>query len=179
MMPKQKTPCSVCGYLHSYKEPLPVGKEAVCKKCSSKFVVERSLLTPDGVDYEVLNVQGGQGRTEVVGESYRRKELQELLSEMTYDEMDPVAMIPCTCQLIPETDNKHDSNAVRVEVNRHHLGYLPRDKAAQHREALKDMGKTLYRLNVDGVIMIDWEDGDDGPYVDDFQVWLKISWTTT
>ncbi|NCX94221.1 MAG: hypothetical protein EBX40_06065, partial [Gammaproteobacteria bacterium] len=113
-------------------------------------MVERSLLTPDGVDYEVLNVQGGQGRTEVVGESYRRKELHDLLSEMTYVEMDPVAMIPCTCQLIPETDNKHDSNAVRVEVNRHHLGYLPRDKAAQHREALKDMGKPLYRLNVDG-----------------------------
>jgi len=38
--------------------------------------------------------------------------------------------------LVPEQNNKHDSNAVRVEIDGSTVGYLPREKAAEYRASL-------------------------------------------
>jgi len=38
--------------------------------------------------------------------------------------------------LVPEPTNKHDPNAVRVEIDGSPVGYLPREKAAEYRAIL-------------------------------------------
>jgi hypothetical protein len=40
--------------------------------------------------------------------------------------------------MIPENDNPHDRNAVRVEVEGRHVGYLSRETAKDYRSYMND-----------------------------------------
>lgn len=42
--------------------------------------------------------------------------------------------------LVPEPDNRHDGNAVRVECDGEALGYLPAEKAAAYLKRLEQLG---------------------------------------
>jgi collagen type III alpha len=44
--------------------------------------------------------------------------------------------LDATAHLIPEPENEHDRNAVRVEIGGHKVGYLPRAVAAAYAPAL-------------------------------------------
>ncbi len=174
-MTTNRTPCSICGFLHRYKGALPVGRKAICKNCEGEFVIEQSVATPDGVKFLRLDVEG-VGSTPCVGTSYYRKNLLELLSKLGSNPDDPIAFSNQTFLLIPETDNEHDPNAVRVEVGDLQIGHLSRRDAAIHREYLRDSGKPLWRMAVSGNLVINWEDGVDGPYVESFKAILNVSW---
>jgi len=66
---------------------------------------------------------------EIVGESYRQDALQRLWRgpDFTY-----------TANMVPEANNPHDPNAVRVEVEGTQVGYLSRATAKAYRNRMGD-----------------------------------------
>lgn len=70
------------------------------------------------------------GRLEVVGESHYRSALASLTGG------EAVSGLRVRAVLLPEPGNPHDPYAVRVEINNHHVGYLPRDDARRYQPAL-------------------------------------------
>lgn len=70
--------------------------------------------------------KGGWPRVEVAGEFYHQAEIRSLLPPMLADGS---VEIESTAHLIPEPANRHDRNAVRVEVEGRLIGYLPKEVA--------------------------------------------------
>lgn len=75
--------------------------------------------------------------TEVAGTEYRQEAIKKAVIQLCKeagDEYDPEDFcqdeIPAS--LIPEPDNAHDPNAVKVVIKRQHVGYLPRSLAASY-----------------------------------------------
>jgi hypothetical protein len=66
---------------------------------------------------------------DIVGESYRQDAIQGLWAgpDVTFDAI-----------MIPESNNSHDRNAVRVEIKGVHVGYLSRDTAKDYRSSMSD-----------------------------------------
>jgi hypothetical protein len=67
---------------------------------------------------------------DIVGESYRQHVIRQL--------WDDGAGRTFTAIMIPESDNPHDRNAVRVEVEGLHVGYLSRETAKDYRGYMND-----------------------------------------
>lgn len=65
----------------------------------------------------------------VVGESHYLVAFEAIFGRRTRDGVCATA----DAQLIPESDNPHDRNAVRVELEGRHVGYLSRDNAVRYR----------------------------------------------
>jgi hypothetical protein len=85
-------------------------------------------------DTDVLwRLYGGDEDLEVVGESVYQDALWSLCGGSLGDRVrhDIVAV------LVPEPNNPHDSNAIRVRVDGHVVGYLPRDVAARYVSGLR------------------------------------------
>lgn len=75
--------------------------------------------------------------TDVAGVEYRQDAIKKAVLQLckdSGDEYDPEDFcqdeIPAS--LIPEPDNEHDPNAVKVVIKRQHVGYLPRALAASY-----------------------------------------------
>lgn len=64
----------------------------------------------------------------VAGESH----CQEALRELTGAGPDEEVRQDAEAVLVPEPDNPHDPNAVRVEIDGHLVGYLPRAEAVAY-----------------------------------------------
>jgi hypothetical protein len=77
---------------------------------------------------------GGNDSLEVVGESHYQQALRELVGS-TADRV----RIAVDAMLMPETDNKYDSNAVSVWISGRIVGYLSREAAAELRPGLLDL----------------------------------------
>lgn len=77
--------------------------------------------------------QGGC-RTPVVGESYYQAALKSIAAGRQQD----YETIPARALLIPEQDNRHDKNAVRVQINGMTVGHLSRANAIRYRRALSE-----------------------------------------
>ena len=81
----------------------------------------------------VAEVAPGRGwTTEVVGESQYQDELRVLYRMHGGTEHD----IKVIASVVPEDDNRHDPNAVRVEIKKRVVGYLTRQMAAEYRAAV-------------------------------------------
>lgn len=76
----------------------------------------------------------GTFECEVAGESHYQDWLRQLAGSHGVDS----ANKHVTAHLIPEDNNPHDSDAVRVEVDGRPVGYLPRGDATTFRERLDD-----------------------------------------
>jgi hypothetical protein len=75
----------------------------------------------------------GRGWTiEVVGEASYQGNLQQQYRSHGGVDHDVKAL----ATLMPEDGNKHDPNAVKVEIGRQPVGYLTREMSAQYRAAL-------------------------------------------
>lgn len=90
----------------------------------------------------------GNGRQSVAGESYRQQALRAVtrgmhLPRVTGDNWDD--SVSMTAELHPEPDNSFDRNAVRVEIDHEHVGYLPADDAP-------DYQPLLLRLATKGIV---------------------------
>lgn len=77
--------------------------------------------------------------TEVVGESFRQRELRDLEARISPDILGRRTFL---ANLHPEPDNSADRNAVAVLAadNKERLGYLPREVAQLYHSALHDRG---------------------------------------
>lgn len=78
------------------------------------------------------------------GESYYQKALEAVtrgmyLPRITGDNWDDSVSI--TAELRPEPDNRFDANAVRVEISRHRIGYLPAEVAQDYQPHLLNLAK--------------------------------------
>ena len=113
----------------------------------------------------------------VAGTSYRQQDIEELgypnpdydltakeLKE-TYDPGERVYKYEFSvvnCKLVPEPDNAHDKNAVRVEADGIHIGYIKADSAARVRKLL-DEGKVAWStIDIYGGPVKELEEDDDG-----------------
>lgn len=75
--------------------------------------------------------------TEVAGTEYRQDAIKKAVIQLckdSGDEFDPEDFYQeeVSASLIPEPDNEHDPNAVKVVIKRQHVGYLPRSLAASY-----------------------------------------------
>lgn len=80
---------------------------------------------------------GSAGRVDVVGESNYQEAISAVVGGREVYADDPTSM--CTTVLIPEPNNPHDGNAVRVAVNGRTVGYLARENAAKYQPLLLKM----------------------------------------
>jgi hypothetical protein len=174
----KRTPCNYCGFLHRYSEPLPVGKKAICRNCSSEFVIQTAFETPEGVKFLTLTGDG-IGTTACVGESYYLENLKDYLDSVKWIREQPVEILDAICTLVPETDNEHDPNAVRVEIGGFHVAHLSRRDASIHRQWLRDTEKPLWRFIVESGVGLVWDESTDVPTIKSFFVQLHVSWSDT
>ena len=121
--------------------------------------------SPRGRDKEILDgrleVTGcGQFAIDVVGESHYQPALAAIVAKPRF------AQKTCDAVLIMEDENRHDSNAVRVEIDRQVVGYLPRKTAIVFRQAIAEKGFG----HVESVCRAQIRGGGDAYY----GVWLDI-----
>lgn len=95
-----------------------------------------------GLDGETVNVTAfvphrlDEFDYDIVGESNHQTALLDLArSDLTEDGAGDAELMAL---LIPDSDNKYDSNAVAVYVSGLHVGHLPREDAATFIEDLED-----------------------------------------
>jgi hypothetical protein len=75
----------------------------------------------------------GYFNQEVVGESRYFRELRKLAGATSTGERETTAV------LVPEPDNKYDPNAIRVSIEGHMVGYLPREVAESYQAPLRSV----------------------------------------
>ncbi len=84
----------------------------------------------------------------VVGTRYYHREI----ALIAQNQAGSSALIFCTANLIPESDNPHDPNAILVMVGREKVGHLSRDIAADFRAQLNSLGLSGQSTLCDAVI---------------------------
>ena len=72
---------------------------------------------------------------DIVGKSHRQHVLRQLWDDGADDTF--------TAIMIPENDNPHDRNAVRVEVEGRHVGYLSRETAKDYCAYMNDQRRAV------------------------------------
>lgn len=89
---------------------------------------------------------------EVVGES----NYQEALSSICGGHCEEGHNHRCSAQLVPESNNPYDKNAVAVVIRRAKVAYLSRDDAQDYRDFLASEGLAGRTLSCDAVIVGGW-----------------------
>lgn len=106
----------------------------------------------------------GDYDVEVVGESH----YQDALVRAAGPHTEEGRRVEVPAMLYLEPKNPNDPNAIRVEINKATVGYIPRDMAAEIRIALKEIGiKGGQRVGVDAMII-------GGRIGQSYGVWLDI-----
>lgn len=110
----------------------------------------------------------GTFSVEVVGESHYQVALERICGGRTEDGVEKHVV----GTLILEDGNPHDDKAVRVHVEGHTVGYLPRKLAREYRQRLEEAGHPALRGMCSAVIRGGWDrgSGDRG----NFGVWLDL-----
>ena len=108
-----------------------------------------------------LELSGSGGfAIEVVGESHYQQALAAIVNKPRF------AQKTCHAVLVLEDDNRHDANAVRVDIDGRKVGYLSRAGALAFRETLRENGfgrvESVFRAQIRG--------GGDALY----GVWLDL-----
>lgn len=73
-----------------------------------------------------------EGSTYVAGTTHHQRPLKSIAGEHGNTR----AEVYCVALIVPETDNPHDDQAVRIDINDQAVGYLPRDAARSFRKRL-------------------------------------------
>lgn len=109
----------------------------------------------------------GDGRVSVVGEANYQPALRAAAGGRSVAPGDFENAIPVHAVVIPEPSNPYDQNAVRVEVNRNTVGYLPRDLAEEYQPVLLNLVQQGQLGWCSGRVM----DGERGLY----GIWLHLA----
>jgi hypothetical protein len=117
---------------------------------------------PDQPEHDVTHLDNivalpDGGRLKVVGESFRQPALKKIthgvqLAQVTGDNWDESVAMPVT--LRPEPTNPYDSDAVRVEINGEHVGYLSSDDAPDYQPLLLHLEQQGKLASCPGRLMI-------------------------
>lgn len=89
-----------------------------------------------------LSGGGGDFDFDIVGESHYQKNLDAICGGRTEDGV----YFKCVAALVPDPDNRHDANAVRVELvpdtggNARQVGHLSRGDALEYSEQMEALG---------------------------------------
>jgi len=75
-------------------------------------------------------------------------------------------------RIIPDDKNKHDKNAVRIEIQGRVVGYIEGDDAPAYRARLKREGRAHATVACPAMIKGGWKRGKD---VGHYGVWLDIA----
>jgi hypothetical protein len=103
-----------------------------CTACGHKLEAGANFCMQCGTALHIEQLGSYKGlyvELDIVGESYRQDALRQLWTgpETTFDAV-----------MIPESNNPHDRNAVRVEIKATHVGYLSRETAEAYRSYRND-----------------------------------------
>lgn len=99
--------------------------------------------------------EGMEYSLSVVGESFRQDALSRIVGGRTFDGVEH----ECDALLLPEPSNPRDRNAVRVEIEGEHVGYLSRADAAAMQPVLKRYERERRALTVPATIVGGWDRG--------------------
>jgi hypothetical protein len=107
--------------------------------------------TPGPIDFSVpgrvdAELYEGDETLNVVGESYRQDTLWRIVGGRRAE---PVRK-PIVALLVPEPENEHDPNAIKVLIGGQPVGYLSRDDAAAYLPGLQ----TLIANNINGLVAL-------------------------
>lgn len=104
----------------------------------------------------------GEFLFDVVGESNYQAAIKELAGD--HGDREPKATF--IASLIPDDDNPHDDKAIRVEINRKHVGYMSREDARSFRRRLGTKKLTNQTTTCHAKITGGWvgKDGKRVPY---------------
>ena len=97
---------------------------------------------------ERLTLLAGRRLINVAGESHYQDALRALTAT---DGSEPVRG-DFEAVLVPESDNRFDPNAVRVEISGRQIGYLPRAEAAAYRPMLERLAARGRRGSCEAVV---------------------------
>lgn len=108
---------------------------------------------------------------EIVGEARRQRELESITGGRTEDGCEHV----CVATLWREPTNPADKNAVRIEIDKSHVGYLRRENAADYCQRMRALGYGDEIVGACAALIVGgWDrgDGDRG----NFGVKLDLKW---
>lgn len=104
------------------------------------------------------NLRGdGLFECDVVGESHYQQALEKLCGGRTEDSQERIF----EALLVPDDDNPHDSQAVRVEIGGHTVGHLSRQMARGFRQKMADAGFAGHVARTQALVRGGWYRGPD------------------
>lgn len=101
----------------------------------------------------------GEWTCEAAGESFHQHALEMSVLDRPRDVRKEVKV---TAELIHESDNHRDPQAIRVEIDQRKIGYIPKDTPEYHRAALLVLLEKGVRLFADAKIIVR-SDNERGP----------------
>ena len=141
--------CLLCGKRGLF---LALDKNGLCPACVEDQAKKRAAAARKKTE-----------RIRVAGTSYRQKEIEELgednpvyslsvgeLREDYEDERVFALFFDDKVDLVPEPENEHDKNAIRVEADGVLIGYVPKSKTKRVRELLASPGFRSVSLEIWG-----------------------------
>jgi HIRAN domain len=115
--------------------------------------------------WKPIELVPGDWSYEIVGESHYQDELSKLCGGKTESGVE----LECEADLIPERNNRHDNNAVMVEIDGLKVGYLFREDARVYKSMIGNQPSFCNAIIVGG-----WDRGSRGS--GSFGVKLDIAW---
>lgn len=95
----------------------------------------------------------GQFAFSVASESFQSAISQLVQENIDRDVNSVIKTDILKAQLIPESDNPYDSNAVRIDIKNRSVGYLNRDQAIRFRRRLDELGFSNQVTSCNAVIV--------------------------
>ena len=134
----------------------------------ASLFVSKAPERPSGKKDVVYLMGPANFRLEIIGED----QYQAALEAICGPHLPKGVHLYETASLILEDKNPHDQNAVRIEIQRKHVGYLSPETAMLLRAQLKAKGRPKSIAQCAAVIRGGWvsSDGRKG----DFCVWLDL-----
>ncbi len=109
------------------------------------------------ITMQVADVMNGPGTysVDVVGESHYQEALESICGGRTENSQ----RLEVEAFLVPEDDNPHDTNAVRIYIRDQTVGYLDRETARSFREKIAEIGLTGVAVKCSAIIVGGWDRG--------------------
>src|SRR5438034_2000020 len=109
------------------------------------------------IDAVLIEPEREDAAVQVVGEAYRQAEVASVAGGVGTD--GPIRTEHIAA-LIPEPTNQYDSNAIKVDIDGHHVGYLARDLAVAYGPIVRWLQRRGRYLGVRAHLYAGWDRGD-------------------
>ena len=99
----------------------------------------------------------GTYSVEIVGESHYQEAIEAICGRRTEESADLIVQ----AVLVHEDENPYDSQAIRVDIQGHTVGYLSRENARKYRRELSQAGHPGIAASCTARIVGGWDCGPD------------------